>query len=58
MGHMRRMQPYEIVVMPERKAMTAGLSLPGDGRASDNVGMVKVLYINALQVCTETNGDI
>ncbi|KAJ7266953.1 hypothetical protein B0H12DRAFT_1179405 [Mycena haematopus] len=27
MGHMRRMQPYESVYRPERKAMTAGISI-------------------------------
>ena len=42
MGHMRKMQPYEVVVMPERKSQTAGLSMPGEERAPDNVGMVKV----------------
>lgn len=42
MGHMRKMQPYEVIVMPERKSQTAGLSMPGDERAPDNVGMVKV----------------
>ena len=42
MGHMRKMQSYEVVMMPERKSQTAGLSMPNEERAPDNVGMVKV----------------
>ena len=39
---MRKMQSYEVVMMPERKSQTAGLSMPNEERAPDNVGMVKV----------------
>ncbi|KAJ6488039.1 hypothetical protein C8R45DRAFT_902639 [Mycena sanguinolenta] len=40
MGHMRRMQPYESVHRPERKTMTAGISVV---EASDEMQMIEHL---------------
>ncbi|KAJ6574535.1 hypothetical protein B0H19DRAFT_933039 [Mycena capillaripes] len=40
MGHMTRMVPYEGVHRPERVFMTAGRSIPPEGEASDEAGMV------------------
>ncbi|KAJ7826291.1 hypothetical protein B0H14DRAFT_3874067 [Mycena olivaceomarginata] len=43
MGHMTRMVPYEGVHRPERVFMTAGRSIPPEGEASDEAGMVEHL---------------
>ncbi|KAJ7501456.1 hypothetical protein B0H11DRAFT_2224353 [Mycena galericulata] len=43
MGHMTRMVPYEGVYRPERVFMTAGRSMPPEGEASDETGMVQHL---------------
>ncbi|KAJ7910385.1 hypothetical protein B0H13DRAFT_1615712, partial [Mycena leptocephala] len=43
MGHMTRMVPYEGVHRPERVFMTAGRSMPPEGEASDETGMVQHL---------------
>ncbi|KAJ7754452.1 hypothetical protein B0H16DRAFT_744714 [Mycena metata] len=41
MGHMRRMQPYESVHRPERKTMTAGISVVGASNENEMIEHLK-----------------
>ncbi|KAJ7185545.1 hypothetical protein C8R46DRAFT_1288466 [Mycena filopes] len=41
MGHMRRMQPYESVHRPERKTMTAGISVVGASNEEEMIAHLK-----------------